>query len=232
VDMQRATASEWRLWPNREDAILRVQTAPGVYDSHPLTATGGAAKRRAPTWKEVTASAGGVSSKNLVWLLPTANLPDGVEPRAGSQIRDRADIDHTILEATSGKFANTWRCITIALAVVYELHALGILTRGDSAQDSAGRSLPGSFTEVARTKCRVQPQDSEAGEHFDRLTTARKFVAYCDAQLAPRTRDVFTVTSYVSPGGAIAGTQAYTVKGYRSPERLDQLCSLDLELIG
>jgi hypothetical protein len=39
------------------------------------------------------------------------------------------------------------------------------------------------------------------------------------------------VTTYVSPGGPIAGTQAFTVTGFRNAERLDQLMNLDLELI-
>jgi len=231
MDMARATRNEWRFWPNREDVALRVQTALGVYDTHPLSAPGGAAKRRAPTWKEMTASAGGVSAKNLVWLIPAANLPEGVEPRAGYQIRSADDVDHTILEVLDGKFANTRRCVTIALAVVYELHALGVLTRPDDAQDDAGRSLPSAYTEIARVKCRVQPQDSEAGDHFERRTTARRFAAYLDQQLQPRAKDVFTVTTYVSPGGAIASVQSYTVLGYRNPERLDQLAALDLELL-
>ncbi len=221
---------EWRLWPRREDITLRAQTALGVYDSHPLTAPGGAAKRRAPTWKEMTASAGGVSAKNLVWLLPKQNLPDEVEPRAGYQIRDAAGVDHTVLEVQAGKFNQTHRCVTIALAVVYELSAVGVLTRPDGGQDAAGRPYP-SYTEVARVRCRVQPQDSAAGDHFERRTTAHKFAAVIDTQVQARARDVFTVTSYVSPGGAVASVQSYTVLGYRAPERLDQLPALDLELI-
>jgi hypothetical protein len=231
MDMAAASRDDWKFWPNREDVVLRVLAAEGEYDSHLLEADGGSCKRRAPTWKEITASAGATTSKNLVWLVPAAHLPENVEVRAGYQIRDSADVDHTVLEAQSGKFANTWRCVTIALAVVYELHATGVLTRPDNTQDDAGRMALSSYSTVATVKCRVQPQDSEAGEHFDRLTTARKFTAYCDTQLAPKAKDVFTVTSYVSPGGAIAGVQSYTVKGYRSPERLDQLCSLDLEII-
>jgi hypothetical protein len=230
MDMAAATRSEWRLWQNREDVTLRVLTAPGVFDSHPLSATGGAVKRRAPTWKEMTASAGAVSSKSLVWLVPAANLPESVEPRVGAQIRSSDDVDHTVLEVQSGKFANTHRCVTIALSVVYELHALGLLMRPDGTQDAAGRALPG-YTEAARVKCRVQPQDSEAGDHLERRTTARRFTAYVDQQLQPRAKDVFEVTTYVSAGGAISSQQSYTVTGFHNAERLDELCALDLELI-
>lgn len=237
MDMAAATADEWKFWPGRENCILRKQTAVGEYDAHEMRATGGSCKRRAPTWKEMTASAGAVSSRNLVWLLPHVNLPDGVRPRAGDLIRATEsdtgeEIDHTILDVQVGKFGQTHRCVTIALAVVYELSAIGVLTRPDNTQDGAGRMALASYTEIARVRCRVQPQDSDAGDHFDRRTAAQRFTAYLDTQLQTRAKDVLTVTSYVSPGGAISGVQSYTVLGYRAPDRLDQLPALDLELIG
>lgn len=231
MDMATATKNEWKLWSNRENVTLRAQTALGVYDAHPLSATGGAAKRRAPTWKEMTASAGGVTSKNLIWLLPNPNLPELVQPKAGDVIRDLSDIDHTILEVQLGKFGNTHRCVTIALAVVYELRQRGVLTRPTAAQDDAGRATNASYTTVGTVWCRLQPQDSAATEVHGRLTLPEQFAAYIDTPLSVRAKDVFTVTSYVSPGGAIASTQAYTVKGFRHPESLDALMQLDLELI-
>jgi len=237
VTMASMTRNEWQFWPDRENVVLRKQTALGVYDSHPLKATGGSCKRRAPNWKEMTASAGAVTSRNLVWLIPDANLLENVKPRAGDQIRaietaTGEEIDHTILEATVGKFGNTHRCVTIALAVVYELSATGVLTRPSNAQDAAGRSALTSYSQVGETvRCRVQPLDSDAGDHQGRRTVVRKFAAYLERPLAVRAKDVFNVTTYASPGGAVASVQGYTVTGFRNPERLDQLMSLELELL-
>ncbi len=232
MTMAAMTRDEWRFWQDRENATLRKQTALGVYDSHPLAATGGAVKRRAPTWKEMTASAGAVSAKNLVWLLPDANLPDGVTPRAGDQVRGAGDVDHTLLEVAVGKFGNTHRCVSIALSVVYELSATGVLSRPDNAQDAAGRMALTAYAAAGEpVRCRVQPEDSAAADVLERRTVPRKFTALLDTPVAVRARDVFTVTTYVSAGGAVAATQAYTVLGFRNPERLDSLMSLDLELI-
>ncbi len=231
------TRNEWRFWPDRENVVLRVQTALGVYDSFRVAATGGGAKRRAPTWKEMTASAGAVSSRNLVWLVPAANLPENVQPRAGDQIRavetaTGLEIDHTVLEVQVGKFGNTHRCVTLALAVVYELSATGTLTRPDNTQDAAGRAALTNYTAIGEpVRCRVQPQDSATEEVLGRVTMPRKFEALLETPLAVKAKDVFTVTTYVSPGGAVASTQAYTILGFRNPERLDLLQSLDLELI-
>lgn len=215
------TADEWRFWPEREDVTLRKQTAVGAYTNHALSATGGAAKRRAPTWKEQTASAGAYSAKNLVWLLPTANLPDGVTPKAGDVIRDASSVDHTVLEVQVGKFGQTHRCVTIALAVVYELSELGTLERPVSGRDGAGRPLPAGYTVIAAdVSCRVQPEDGTAGDVDERKVIPLRYTATLATPVVVRARDRFTVD----------GT-AYTVTGFRNPERLDQLLQLSLELV-
>ncbi len=231
MNMAAITRNEWKMWQQREDAVLRARTGPGLYDSFPLSATGGAVKRRAPTWKEITASAGGVTSKNLVFLVPDANLPEGVTPRVADQLQDLDEIDHTILEVQAGKFGQTHRCVTIALAVVYELAATGVLTRPTVAQDDAGRAALSAYTTVGTTKCRVQPEGGQSEEVHGRKTMPKRYSGYLETPFVPRAKDVFTVTSYTSPGGAVASVVRYTVTGFRNPEALDQLLTLDLELI-
>jgi hypothetical protein len=226
------TANEWKHWTDREDASLRVLTAPGRYDALPLTAPGGAVKRRAITWKEMAASAGAYTSRDRAWILPRVNLPDGVEPKPGDIVRDLSDVDWTVGDVTVGKFGNTFKCVCRALAVVNELSAVGVLTRPDGTRDAAGRQAQASYAAVGEpVRCRVQPLDSQAGDAMERRTIPRQFAAYLACPLAADARDVFTVTSYDSYGGNPTGTVAYTVKGFRNPERLWDLMQLDLELI-
>lgn len=212
------TRSEWKLWPERENATLRSLVAIGIYTDSDLTALGGAVKRRAPTWKEQTASAGVYTSKNLVFLVPDENLPTDVAPKAGDLIRDAEDIDHTVLDVIVGKFGNTHRCTTIALAVVYALAEVGILERPDNTQDSAGRMALSAYTPVGQAMCRVQPQDSATTDVHDRKTMPLRCSAYLGTPLDARARDRFTV-----------GATSYTVTGMRNPERLDALQELTLE---
>lgn len=213
-------ANEWRFWTGRENLTLCKQTAVGIYDSHPLTATGGAAKRRALTFKEMAASAGAYTGSDRAFLLPQANLPTGVVPAAGDVIRDAADVDWTVGDVTVGKFAQTHKCVCRALAIVNALGKTGTLTRPDNTQDSAGRMALTSYSTVGTSLCRVQPQDSQATDVLDRRTIVRKYVAYLATPLAVRARDVFTVDG-----------QAYTVLGFRNVERIWDLMSLDLELV-
>ncbi len=225
------TAGDWRYWPEREDVTLRARTALGVYDSHPLTATGGAVKRRAITWKEMTASAGAYTSRDRAWLIPAANLPVGVVPRPGDQVRDASDVDWTVGEVAVGKFGQTYRCVCRALAVVNELSASGRLLRPDATTDAAGRPAPNYSQVGAPVRCRVQPLDGAAAEIDQRVTARRALAAYLAAPLDARARDVFEVTTRVSFGGAIASVQRYTIKAARNAERIWDLMQLDLELV-
>lgn len=215
------TAGDWRFWTERENATFREQTALGTYTAHALSATGGAAKRRAPTWREQAASAGAYTAKNLVWLVPQQNLPVGVAPKAGDVIRDASGVDHTVLEVQLGKFGQTHRCTTIALAVVYALSELGTLTRPVSGRDNAGRPLPAGYDTVASdVRCRVQPEDGTAGDVDERRVIPLRYTGFLETPLAVRARDRFTVAEVT-----------YTVLGFRNPERLGDLMQLTLELV-
>lgn len=231
--LQQQTAGEWRYWPERENVTLRVQTALGVYDSYPLTATGGAAKRRSITWKEMTASSGAYTNQDRAWLLPSQNLPEAVLPKPGDQIRDASDVNWTIGDITVGKFGNTYKCVSRALALVHELSAVGTLTRPDNTQDAAGRAALTSYSTVGSpVRCRVQPMDSQAGEVFGRVTIPRQFTAILETPLTVQSHDVFTVTSYKSFGSTVVtGTQSYTVRGFKNAERIWELMEISLELI-
>lgn len=225
------TAGDWRYWPEREDATLRVRTALGMYDSHPLTAADGAVKRRAVTWKEMTASAGAYTNRDRVWLIPAAHLPAGVEPRPGDQVRDAGDTDWTVGEVGVNKFGQTYRCVCRALAVVHELSATGVLLRPDAATDASGRLDPAYAAVGAAVRCRVQSLDAAVGETDQRVVLRRAFAAYLESPLDARAKDVFEVATYVSFGGAIVSVQRYTIRAARNADRIWDLMQLDLELI-
>lgn len=215
-------AGEWQFWPGRENVTFRKQTAVGVYANHSLSATGGAVKRRAITWKEMAASAGAYTSQDRAWLLPAANLPSGpVEPAPGDIILDAGNVSWTIGDVTVGKFGETYKCVARALAVVNALSASGQLKRPTNAQDAAGRPSLATFANVgSAVSCRVQPEDGDAGEVFERLTIPRKFTAYLATPLTVKAHDQFVVD-----------TVTYTVLGFRNPERIWDLMSLSLEAI-
>lgn len=219
-DWKAMTAGDWRMWTQREDATLRVQTAVGVFDSHPLEETGGAVKRRVLTFKEMAASAGVYVNSDRAFLIPDEVLPEGVRPSPGDQVRDADDIDWTIGEVSVGKFANTHKAICRALEIVEALKVTATLKRPVSAKDAAGRPALATTTTIGTVKCRVQPEDSDASESFDRIAMPTKFTAYLATPLTVQAHDQFVV-----------GAVTYTVLGFRNPARIWDLMSLALELV-
>lgn len=219
-DPETTHTSEWQFWPGRENVTLRQQTAVGTYTSHTLSATGGAVKRRAITWKEMAASSGAYTNQDRAWLLPLANLPTGpILPKPGDQIRDSDSVDWTIGDITVGKFGLTFKCVCRALAIVSELDASGQLKRAAYAADTYGRPAGASYSnQGSAVLCRVQPLDSDANDTLGRVSMDRKFVAYLATPLDVRAHDQFVV-----------GSTTYTITGFRNPERIWDLMELQLE---
>lgn len=214
-------ANEWRLWPHRENVTLREPTALGVYANHTLSATGGAVKRRALTFKEMAASAGAYTNSDRAWLIPEANLPAGKDPAPGWVILDGDGVSWTIGDVTVGKFGQTHKCVARALEVVNALSVTATLRRPVTAADAAGRPALANYTTVGTSLCRVQPEDSEASELLGRVTIPRRFTAYLATPLTVQAHDRFE-----------AGGVVYTALGFRNPERIWDLMSLTLEAIG
>lgn len=215
-------SGEWRNWVEREDVTLRKRTAPSTYTDHTLTATGGAAKRRALTYKELMASNGVYTQNNLVWLIPSANLPSGVEPLIGYRVKDGDDFEYTILEVQKGKYGETHRCVTVCLEIVEALKSTATILRPATSKDDGGRlSLASYSTLHADVPCRLQPLESVRGEALGRTTSPRKFVAYCDLEVeALKSRDVIEVSG-----------QRYTIDRLGEVARLDRLPEIECTLI-
>jgi hypothetical protein len=221
-DASSGSRSDWRFWPEREDVTYRVRTAvAGTYTDHSLTATGGAAKRRATGLAEPSPSYGVARASRLVWLLPDEVLPDSVTPVPGDIVQDDDEVDWTVLSVDKNKWGQTWRAQTISLAIANSLSVTGTLSRPSTAQDTAGRQSLASYSLVGNSACRVQPEDSQADPALlDRRTMPRRYTAFLATPLAARAKDRFVV-----------GAVTYTVTGLRFPERLDELFRLDLELV-
>lgn len=221
-DPATSHAAEWRFWPGRANATLRKQTAIGVYTPHALSATGGAVKFRALTFREMAASAGAYTAQDRAILVPSENLPTGVKPAPGDQFLDAASVTWTVGEVSPfGKFGLTHRCVVRALAIVGALATSGQLMRASNAQDIYGRAALSDYAAVGSpVLCRVQPEDGDVGEVFGRTAIARKYTAYLETPVTVAAHDQWLVD-----------TTAYTVLGFRNPERVWDLMSLSLELI-
>lgn len=220
------TRGDWSKMPCLQAITLQSVGPIGTYTPYPIAYNGNpyTTLRRALTWKEIAASAGAYTGINQMFDVPdqavAASLPSGVYPKAGDLLLDFKGVTHTILEAMLGKHGNTWHCTTIALAIVNNLGVTGTLTRPDNTQDAYGRPTFSNYTTIGTSLCRVQPQDSSAGDTMERRTIVTKFTAFLATPLAVRAKDQFS-----------DGTTTYTVLGFRHPQQLDRLLELDLEVV-
>lgn len=224
-DPHASTRGDWQFLQGLEAVSWNILGPIGGYTG-PLPLFFGARAavvlRRALTWKELMASAGAYTGVNQVFLVPDQVLAPyaPLVPKAGDTFLDVSGVNHTVLDTQIGKHSNTHRCTTIALAVVNSLGVMGTLLRPDNTQDAAYRAALTNYTTVGTSLCRVQPLDSDAGDVLGRRTIALKFTAYLETPLQVQAHDQFS-----------AGGNVYTVLGFRNPARLDQLQSLDLELV-
>lgn len=222
----QSMANDWVYWPSREAVTHREQTAIGSYSdhavslTHPFTRqdTTEVAKRRALTFREAAMSGGAYTSSNLAFLVPTAAF--ATSPKVGDQIRDASGVDHTILEATRGKLGNTWRFVTIALALVNGLRNTGVLYRPGNDADYAGKRVPDLAAIVSDIPCRVQAMSGDDGDDgYDGRVMRARYVAFLGQRIIPKHGDVFEVD----------GEDRYTIAGWEGPDRIDQLMTLHLD---
>ena len=128
----------------------------------------------------------------------------------------------TVLRAMPPVISGVWQIDVIDLILSNGLVQSGTLTRPTTGQDSSGRQALASYTTIAsNVPCRVQPIGGDAGDVMDRRTTPQRFTAFLGQQVVAQALDVFTVSGV-----------AYTVLDFKMPERIDELMTLSLELIG
>lgn len=139
--------SNYQIWGNTEEVFLYSVTRGGATGTALVTGNPceiDTAKRRAPTYKELSASNGAYTGQDLVWLLPAA-LMNGAPnaPKPGDRIKDAAGNTWTVLEAALNALKSTWRLMTRNLALAHQLYDLIDIQRSAVTYDAAGGALRG-----------------------------------------------------------------------------------------
>jgi hypothetical protein len=108
------------------------------------------------------------------------------------------------------------------LILAYQLVQSGNLKRPTNAVDATSKLTFATYTPIAANiPCRLQPMTGDAVDIGKRRTMPQRFTAYLGIQVVPQAKDVFTVAG-----------QDYTVLNFRNPERIDEVQTLQCELIG
>lgn len=99
------------------------------------------AKRRAPTFKELTASGGVYTGQDLVWLIPAVNLDGGMIPKPSDVVVDEEGNRWTVLEVALNALKSTYRCMSRNLVLAHELRDIIQIERASISYDSAGAAV-------------------------------------------------------------------------------------------
>jgi hypothetical protein len=128
----------------------------------------------------------------------------------------------TVLRVRPPVISGVWHLTCRDLILANGLEQTGSLLRPTLAQDSAGRQAIASYTTVcSNIACRVQPEGGTARDVFERRTLPQRFTAFLGAQVTAQAKDQFVVAD-----------QNYTILDFKRPQRIDELMTLTLELIG
>lgn len=216
-----AIVSDWKCWADRENVTLIAEKNSGDM-SYALSATGGAAKRRALTFKELAASGGVYTAQDMVWLVPSANLPAGVVPKMADRVRDSGANDWTVLEVALNKLRCTYRLVTRNLVIALDLRDRVDIWAPTNTQDDPGNRVPdyGQAPLYSQVPARVQPVGEEVVEAFGKRGLAKHYKCYLGRAV--------TVTAEYQ---VRLGSTVYQITGTANMDRIDFHVELDLEIL-
>lgn len=219
---------DFLVWDNRED-VTYVSHATAGDTSYSLTSPDGkgGVKRRNLTWKELTASAGVYTTQDRAWLLPVANLPPGLTPKPADRIIDGQGNSWTVLEAPLNTWGTWYKLVTRNLVIQANLKDRIDIQRPAITLDAANvtiRAWPpaGGTTPYAALSCRIQELTAEIANERDLRGFRRTHEIYLSQQVSLQSEDRILVTG---------GTTIYAIRGYHSPNRIDELPVIDAELV-
>ncbi len=184
--------------------------------------------RRAPTYKEMTASGGAYTSQDLVFLIPapTSQKVDGHFPfRPGAIVKDGRLVSWTVLEASPIAWENVWRVTARNLVLAFGLADEIKILRPKVAKGSGGEPVytwgADATVIAADLPARVQIQAVEPNETNELQTPNERFVVVLGQQVDLQVTDRIVVTKGARKGIALMWTAV------RNADRIDMLSELD-----
>lgn len=110
-----------------------------VANSGDTTASIANALRRAMSYKELAASGGQYTGKDLVWWIPYTLLQSA---KTKDRVIDAAGVSWVVLDATLNTLQTLWRLVTRNPIIAYDLRQLVTLAKNNTDQDAGKQRAP------------------------------------------------------------------------------------------
>jgi hypothetical protein len=202
--------------------VLRLYNGGAGYDPTVPDDAAVADARRFPVRRHEQAASGGVyRGDDRVWCLPAAQC--SFEPLPADRVTDSAGTVWTVLEAKPvglGSSLSHYRLVTRDLVLAAGLRDVLDVERPAITYDASGVALRAWSAAYSGIPCRVQPQEAVAVEERGLYGFRGTHLGFVDRQLTLTAEDRLNV----------AGVY-YEVKGWRNAQRIDELFTIDAELV-
>jgi hypothetical protein len=178
------------------------------------------ALRRRGVLREAETSDGQATADNVVWHLPTAELPQ--RPQPGHWVVDACGERFAILQVREDVFASRWRCVTRNLSLAHGLDQYVDIEKAVYSKGAGGADQPAWQLWRSGIAARIQPLDATVAGQEERLATALRVKILVAENLA-----LDHTQRIRAADGAV-----YSVTGCRAPERIDALQEIDAVRVG
>lgn len=132
--LRDAIVDDYLIFDNLE-AVSFVSVA----NSGDTTSSVAKALRRAMSYKELAASGGQYTGKDLVWWIPYTLLSSA---KTKDKVIDAAGVSWVVLDATLNTLQTLWRLVTRNPIIAYDLRQLVTLAKNNTDQDQGKQRAP------------------------------------------------------------------------------------------
>lgn len=174
------------------------------------------ALRRAVRQREQAPSGAVYVASDVKWHLPAAEL--SLVPGVGMRLEDGAGQRWTILEVSRETWGTRWACWTRNLALAEGLEDTITIQQATWIKGASGAVTAEWSDWLVDLRARLQPIASDVGELHQQREAPVRYQLFLEDQVA------VDGNHRVVHDGVV-----YHVLGYRLPERIDELCVLELE---
>ena len=178
------------------------------------------AHRHAIGRKELAVSNGVYVPEDTIWRLPRRSMGT-VVPKVRDRITDVENVVWTILEVSRIAATQRYRCVCRDLILVENLRDSILIETPSYTFDTAGIRIKTFTSKYAGLPARVQPITSEIVDERAIRGFKTTHTVIVDRQLSVTNED-----RIVLENGRIL-----EIRGYRDPERIDELPQIDAELV-
>lgn len=223
--------SDWRAWESKERVNLTSYRNDGSMVAGTVTA-----KRRNLTLKEKQQSAGAYQAAGLVWFVPDDLLDASFGDLKPRDLVEDADGNvYTVQDVDKICLASVWRLTTLDLSIVYDLGDTINIERAVYADDAAGspvKQFPtgpapnGGSVLYSTLLAKCHPEQAAEDEQRGIQGQTVRYTVYL-SRPAP---DVTTEDRVAWPQPDLT-IRYLEIRGWHNADRIDELFTLDCELV-